>query len=297
MRHRIGPLLLAVVLLVPHCKPETTPLIRKRVSEVRLMLVATDRDDRPLPRLSPADIVVLDDGQPIPHFELRPAGDTPLRIAIVLDLSDSNQKSWETVRNALLQSMPASMRANDELLVTVFNSRIELERTVADPAQLQAALAHPATGGLTALYDTLYHVCDQAIFMSDQSPHRSAVILFSDGEDDLSMHDLGNTIANAEVNGVAIYTVAAHDPRRPAAGDAVLHDLAVNTGGRDFVAKDARQLREALAIVDGELRASYLLYYRAPEDTGKRTFRRVYVVPAQGGGTRVRSRSGYFTAP
>jgi signal transduction histidine kinase len=45
------------------------------VSEVRLTLVATDRNDRHLPNLSPADIVVLEDGQPIPHFELRPAGD------------------------------------------------------------------------------------------------------------------------------------------------------------------------------------------------------------------------------
>jgi C4-dicarboxylate-specific signal transduction histidine kinase len=137
-----------------------------------------------------ADIVVLEDGQPIPHFELCPAADLPLRVGIVLDLSDSTQKSWETVRNALLQSLQQSMRADDELLVTAFNTRIELERTVADPAQLQRALVRPKTGGLTALYDALYHVCDQAMFTSDQSPHRSALILFSDGEDDLSLHHL-----------------------------------------------------------------------------------------------------------
>jgi len=290
-------LLFLTVLLVPNCNPESAPLIRKRVSEVRLTLVATDRNDRPLPNLSPADIVVLEDGQPIPHFELRPAGDLPLRVGIVLDLSDSNQKSWGTVRNALLQSLQQSMRADDELLVTAFNSRIELERTVIDREQLQAALAHPKTGGLTALYDTLYHVCDQAIFTSDQAPHRSALILFSDGEDDLSLHDLSDAIAKAEVNGVAIYTVSAHNPKVWAAGDAVLHDLAVNTGGRDFAAKDTNQLQEALAAIDGELRASYLLYYRAPQDSGKRGFRRVYVLPAQGDGAHVRSRAGYFTAP
>ena len=102
MRHRIA-LLFLTVLLVPNCNP--APLIRKRVSEVRLTLVATDRNDRPLPNLSPADIVVLEDGQPIPHFELRPAGDLPLRVGIVLDLSDSNQKFWGAVRNTLLQSL------------------------------------------------------------------------------------------------------------------------------------------------------------------------------------------------
>jgi len=190
----------------------------------------------------------------------------------VLDLSDSNQKSWGAVRNTLLQSLQQSMRADDQLLVTALNSRIELERTVVDRAQLQAALAHPTTGRLTALYDTLYHVCDQAMFTSDQAPHRSAIILFSDGEDDLSLHDLSDAIARVEVNGVAIYTISAHNPKVRAPGDAVLHDLAVNTGGRDFMAKDTDQLHEAQATIDGELRASYLLYYRPPEDSGKKGF-------------------------
>jgi hypothetical protein len=50
------------------------------------------------------------------------------------------------------------MRVDDELLVTAFNTGIGLARTVANPRQLQAVLAHPKTGGLTALYDTLYHI-------------------------------------------------------------------------------------------------------------------------------------------
>lgn len=100
------------------------------------------------------------------------------------------------------------------------------------------------------------------MFTSNQAPHRAALILFSDGEDDLSLHDLSDAITEAEVTGVAIYTVSAHNPKTRAPGDAVLHDLAVHTGGRDFVAKDANQLQEALAAIDGELRTSYLLYYR-----------------------------------
>jgi len=62
------------------CNPESTPLIHKRVSEARLTPVVTERNDRPLPNLSPADIDVLEDGHPIPDFELRPAGDVPLRV-------------------------------------------------------------------------------------------------------------------------------------------------------------------------------------------------------------------------
>jgi VWFA-related protein len=181
-------------------------------------------------------------------------------------------------------------------MVLAFNSRIELERRVNSPGELESALADPGSGGLTALYDVLYQACGRSVFAADGQPHRSALILFSDGEDDLSLHGLSDTIARAEMAGVAIYTVATHNPKKKTQGDVVLHDLAAATGGKDFVVKDAAQLQKALAEINGELRSSYLLYYRASEQPGVRTFRRVHVIPTQGG-AHVRSREGYYTAP
>jgi len=271
-------------------------IIQKRVSEVQLTLVATDLNDRPMDTLSPSDITVLEDGQPVPRFELRTAADLRLRVAIVVDLSDSTRKSWTTVRTALSQSLQNVMRPDDEVMVLAFNSRIELERWVKSPGELESALTNPGSGGLTALYDALYQICGRSVFVPDGQPHRSAMILFSDGEDDLSLHGLSDTIARAEMAGVAIYTVATHNPKKKMQGDVVLHDLAAATGGKDFVVKDAAQLQRALAEINGELRSSYLLYYRASEQPGVRTFRRVHVIPTQGG-AHVRSREGYYTAP
>ena len=288
-------LLLATSALAAWCAgPET--IIQKRVSEVRLTLVATDQNDRPVETLSPSDITVLEDGQPVSRFELRTAADLRLRIAIVIDLSDSTRKSWATVRTALGNSLQDVMRPNDDVVVLAFNSRIELERWVKSPAELESVLADPGSGGLTALYDTIYQTCGRSLFAADGEPHRSALILFSDGDDDLSLHGLGDAIARAESAGVAIYTVATHNPKRKTQGDIVLHDLAAATGGKDFVVKDAGQLEHALAQINGELRSSYLLYYRASEQPGVRTFRRVHVIPTQGG-AHVRSREGYYTAP
>ena len=276
---------------------ESTFLVRKRVSEVQFTLVATDPNGRPRLHLSPTDIMVLEDGRPIPRFELRSAADLPLRIGVVLDLSDSTVKSWASVGSALVRSLQQVMRANDQLLVLAFNSKIELERTVSDPVQLGEILAHPATGGLTALYDTVYHACDEPVFSDEREPHRSAMILFSDGEDDLSVRGLADAIARAERRGVAIYTVAAHDPKKSARGDAVLRDLALATGGRDYVVKNARQLSDALSAINEELRSSYLLYYPVPQDSGKQVFRRVHMIPTQTDSVRLRSRAGYFTSP
>jgi Ca-activated chloride channel homolog len=288
---------LTLLLLGNTFASDTAPIIRKRVSEVQLTLVATDRNDRPVLGLSPADITVLEDGRPIPHFELRSAADLPLRVGIVLDLSGSTQKSWNAARATLIQSLGALMRPGDQLLILAFNSKIEMERTMADPAQLETALEQPASGGLTALYDTIYHVCGHSIFVGERQPHRSALILFSDGEDDLSLHGLQEAIAKAEINGISIYTVTTHNPKVQTGGDAVLHEIAGATGGRDFVVKDVRQLQSALSTIQEELRSSYLLYYHPPDEVGSRAFRRVYVLPTQPDGSQVRSRAGYFTAP
>jgi VWFA-related protein len=294
---KVGLFLLIPTLALVSWSAEPETVIQKRVSEVQLTVVATDQNDRPLMNLSPADITVLEDGQPVPRFELRTAADLRLRVAIAVDTSDSTRKSWATVRAALHRSLAEVMRPEDELFVVAFNSKIELERKVANPAELETALGDPGSGGLTALYDAIYQACGRVVFAADREPHRSALILFSDGEDDLSLHGLGDAIARAQRAGVAIYTVATHNPKKKTYGDVVLHDLAAATGGRDFIVRDARQLEKALAEIKSELRSSYLLYYRASEQPGVRAFRRVHVIPTQNGGARVRSRSGYFTAP
>ncbi len=162
--------------------------------------------------------------------------------------------------------------------------------------QLDATLQNPASGGLTALYDSLYRTCDHSLFNSDAEPHRSAMILFSDGEDDLSRRSLSDAIAKAQLTGIAIYAVSNHNPKQSRQGDLVLRDLATATGAKDFVVKDARPLQDALAAINTELRSSYLLYYPPPDESGIRSFRRVYLLPTQSG-SHLRSRAGYFTTP
>ena len=297
MSQKLVVLLLVPLLLGASSAADPESLIRKRVSEVQLTLVATDQNHRPLLGLSPSDITVLEDGQPVPKFELRSASDLPLRIGVVLDLSDSTLKSWAVVRSALLSSLQNLMRPGDTLLMVTFNSKIQLERTLNSPAELGPALQAPPIGGLTALYDALYSTCDHPLFRADRDPHRSALILFSDGEDDLSLHGLGDSIARAQRNGVAIYTVTTHSPKKQLAGDLVLREFAASTGGRDFIAKDSGQLQDALSAINDELRNSYVLYYRVPQESGAGPFRRVRVVSTHNEAFQLRSRLGYFTSP
>ena len=84
---------------------------------------------------------------------------------------------------------------------------------------------------------------------------------------------------SAESAGIAIYSISSHTHRVRTDGDAVLHQLAAATGGRSFVAANPPELQTALAIIQGELRNSYLLYYRMQEQPDARKFRSIKLVP------------------
>jgi Ca-activated chloride channel homolog len=272
---------------------EAVTTIHRSISEVRLTVVATDLSGRPVTNLSAGELSVLDDGRPVPHFDLRSAADLPLRVGVVLDLSDSMHKAWPMVRSSLSQSLQQLLRPEDEMLVLAFDNKIELEKTVTLPQQLNL-VEIPQAGGLTALYDTLYFACQKRTLMDATEPRRSALIVFSDGEDNLSRHDLEDVIESADSAGIAIYSVSSHSHRLHKNGDTILRELAIATGGRSFIVASDLQLQGALTIIQNELRSSYLLYYRIPEQPGARQFRHIKLLPTSQGGPNLRSRAGYF---
>ena len=286
-----------LLVLVTNLLGESAAVIRRTVSEVQIRLVATDREGKTVSNLTPADIRVLEDDQPILNFELRAASDLPLRVGILVDTSDSNLAAWAMTKAAVTDFLRQTLRPNDEALIVAFDSHVELEQAVTGSLEAVSLPARPHPGGQTALYDTVYATCQNPLFTDFREPRRSAFIIFSDGRDNLSWHDLGQTIENAAFNGIAVYSISAHSKRVENPGDAVLHNLAVSTGGHDFLVSAPRELHEALMAIREELRSSYLLYYHPLNEAGGHEFRRVRVVPVQDRGPLLRHKSGYYMAP
>ena len=269
--------------------------IHKSIQEVRLTVVATDVHGRPVSSLQAQEVAVIEDGHRINHFDLRPASDLPLRVAVVLDLSWSMRESWPAVRGSLGQTLDRMLLPEDQLLVIAFDNKIEVEKTLNDVREL-TPLELPRPGGLTALYDTVFLACREEVLNDPGEARHSAVILFSDGEDNLSRHDLQDDIESAESAGIAVYTIASHSRQVHRSGDAILQELASSTGGRAFVVENAAELENALSTIQSELRSSYLLYYRTDDNSGGRHFRRVSLVPTRQDGPSLRSREGYYTS-
>jgi Ca-activated chloride channel homolog len=299
--HRVrnlGLLLLGVCVFVTNFRGESVLTIHKNVTEVGFALVATDRSGKSLPSLSAADIEVLENGQPVPNFEIRPAENNPLRVGILLDLSDSTRKGWPQTRAALADFLQQLMRPDDETLLVAFDSKVELVRTVSRPKEAAALIPELQGGGPTALYDAVYSVCQHPTFSETGVPRRSALILFSDGDDNLSIHDLDQAIVSAESRCIAVYTISVrHKKQVENPGERILRKLAESTGGRAFVVKQDRELRAALDTISAELRRYYLLYYRPPDEMRSREFRHVRIVPTQNTGPVLRYRDGYSIVP
>jgi len=269
--------------------------IHKSIQEVSLTVVATDAHGRPVSSLQPQELAVIEDGHRISHFDLRPASDLPLRIAVVLDLSGSMRKTWPLVRENLGQSLQRMLLPQDQLLVIAFDEKIELEKMLNDGREV-TPLDLPRAAGLTALYDSVFLACREDVLNVRGEARHAAVILFSDGEDNLSRHDLQDDLETAEAAGIALYTVAYHSRKIHNAGDGILRELANSTGGRSFTVENGADLESALSTIQSELRSSYLLYYRTDDDSGGRRFRRVSLVPTRQGGPSLRSREGYYTS-
>ena len=141
----------------------------------------------------------------------------------------------------------------------------------------------------TALRDAIVASLDRL----EREPGRQALVLFSDGNDRYSSATEAEVIARARRSNALIYPITI-GKQRPA----FIAELAVLTGGRSFLLKDATELEKTLSTIARELRYQYLLGY-APSDAideGTHEWRSIRVtLNGNHPGLRVRARDGYTT--
>jgi Ca-activated chloride channel family protein len=139
----------------------------------------------------------------------------------------------------------------------------------------------------TALHDAIIGTLDRL----EPEPGRQAVVLFSDGSDRYSRATPADVIARARHSNALVYPIAIGRTRPP-----LLAELAVLTGGRSFLIRDAGELEKTLALVVNELRQQYLLGYtpQRPITKGQGEWRAIRVTLKNNrAGVRVRARDGY----
>ena len=128
---------------------------------------------------------------------------------------------------------------------------------------------------------------------------RRALLLFSDGEDNSSSHDMMTVIEAAQAANVPIFAIRYTEMNhgkltaRNQYGIRVMDRIAKETGGRHFDAKAINPHAYLHEIAD-ELRTSYELAYYPSRPIKDDTFRKIVIRPRQEN-LVVRTKTGYFS--
>jgi len=148
----------------------------------------------------------------------------------------------------------------------------------------------------TAFYDSIYYPVTEKL--ANESGRR-ALLLFSDGEDNSSSHDMMTAIETAQSANVLIfairYTKKEHGQltARNQYGIRVMERIAKETGGMHINAEQTDPHTYFREIAD-ELRTSYELGYYPSNARKDDAFRKI-AVRARRSGLAVRSKTGYFS--
>lgn len=267
---------------------EQLPRFSSSTQLVEVYATVTDAQGGAVTGLRQSDFEVREEGvvQEVTTFA---AGEFPLTVALGVDRSFSMAKSLQLAKQAS-QTFLREMKPEDRSMVVAISSEAEVIAPLSNDRTAQSrAIAGLDAWGTTALHDAIVATLDRL----EPEPGRQAIVVFSDGADRYSVHSAAQVMERARRSHALIYPIA-FGRTRPA----LLAELAVLTGGRSFLLRDARELEKTLATIARELRYQYLIGYTPamPLLRGEREWRSIRVtVKGARPGLRVRARDGYMT--
>jgi VWFA-related protein len=271
--------------------------IRKRVDEVNVLFIATDKHGKFVRNLNQNDFNFLDDHKPVQSIvNFKRETDLPLKMGLLIDVSGSVHTRFDFEQDAATSFMQHVIRPGfDKAFVMGFNSTHQVSQDFTDNVErLSQGVRSLHDGGGTALYDAIYDACkDKLLKESSDRPSRKALILLSDGDDNQSDHSLGQAVEMAQRAEVIIYAISTDDSGLILRGDKNLEHLAAATGGRAFFPFKMKDIKNSFAAIEDELRSQYVVSYH-PADFDADGRYRTIEISALKKDLQVRARQGYY---
>jgi Ca-activated chloride channel family protein len=268
---------------------------------VTIQASVRDAHGRAIAGLTMTDFEVRDNGQLRPILSLRSDRQSPLSIAILVDMSGSMrmESKIRMARQAYASVLASLRQGHDEVAVFTFDAELHERRDfTSDLPALTDALADFAPFGSTSLYDATGAAARR---LAARSATHKAIIVLTDGL------DTSSTMTAREVSGLAssidvpvfvVATVPSLDQRimmeaserATPSSAADLRDLASGTGGRFVFASSLVETVTAASNLIDELRQQYVIAIEAANDG---EWRRLDV-KVKRRATVVKARNGYF---
>jgi len=263
----------AVSLLLAGQKPDKVPpqdtqdknRISVDVSRVNMLFTVSDKKHRFVTDLAKDDFEVIEGKKPQTITEFAAESDLPLRMAILIDTSNSIRDRFRFQQEAAIAFIDGTVRPRqDKALVVSFDTAAELVTDLTDNiGDLEKAVQGLRPGGGTALYDAVFFACRDKL-MQDQPLYkfRRAMVILSDGDDNQSRHTRDQALEMAQKADVTVYTISTNRSKIETDGDKVMKYFAHETGGQAFFPFEASDLNQSFENISNELRHQYNIFYR-----------------------------------
>jgi Ca-activated chloride channel family protein len=276
--------------------PDTT--ITRRVNEVNWVFTVMDRHGRYVKDLKKEDFNVLDNNRPVNRIRsFQNETDLPLQVGLLIDASNSIRERFKFEQESAIEFLNSTIRRKyDKAFVIGFDVTPEVTQDFTDDTEaLSQGIRVLRPGGGTALFDALYYACRDKLMKEPHSgPVRKAIILLTDGDDNLSHVTREEAIEMAQRAEVVVYTISTNLTDKGGGGDKVLQRIADATGGRSYTPFQLTDVADAFGKIQDELRSQYALSFRPPELTPDGSFHVVQILAKNHKGLRIRGRLGYY---
>ena len=273
-------------------------LYTKTVNEVNVVFTVTDKHGHYVKNLAKNDFAVLDDSKPAEQIRsFHNETDLPLQVALLVDASNSVRDRFKFEQESAIEFLNQTVRPRyDRAFIVGFDVTPEVTQDFTDNTEaLSRGVRALRPGGGTAMYDALYFACrDKLLKAAQNGPVRRAIILLSDGDDNMSHVTREEAIEMAQRAEVIVYTISTNVTGTRHGGDKVLERIAEATGGRSFFPFQINDVANAFVEIQDELRSQYALSYKPADLRTDGRYHTIEIMAQNHKGLRVRSRRGYY---
>jgi Ca-activated chloride channel family protein len=284
--------------------------IKVSVNLVNVAFTAQDSRGNLVGTLTRDDIQLYEDAVPQKIEFFAKSTDLPLTLGLIVDGSGSQDHFGKQHKKDLEVFLRDVLRLQDRVFLIYFGNHLRLASDYTNSADQLLAGYEQADRGKghlteigpredrdlgTAFYDSIYYSITEKL---EQAEGRKAILMFSDGEDNSSSHNMMTTIEIAQAANVPVYTIRYTEKKhgkltaRNKYGISVMDRIAKETGGLAIDGENTepdvyfRQIAE-------ELRTSYEVGYYPSNKIKDDSFRKI-VIRTKVDGVTIRSKTGYF---
>jgi Ca-activated chloride channel homolog len=283
---------------------DSDEVVRVETNLTSIFFTAADSSKRFINNLTKEDIRILEDGQPQEIFTFQQNLELPLSIAILIDTSRSEERTLPDEKAAARAFVEAVMRPDkDEAAIVSFTGEVTLEQGfTGNVDRLRRAIDRvefiPPSGyigggvvvggtppisdtnqmlaGSTAIWDAVWASSNDLLSQSADNTRRT-IILLTDGENTSGQMKIHEAIERAQKADALIYAVGIGDSYQGGVDEGSLRKITEQTGGRAYFPHNERELRNAFAQIQRDLREQYLVAYSPSNKTRDGSYRRIQI--------------------